>query len=212
MVLSLLASLAGYLLGAIPFGYLIFYGVKGIDIRTVGSGNIGATNVGRQLGFGFFLLVFLLDVLKGFLPTTGLPLLLKQAGAAPPADLSVLVALATILGHNFPVYLGFKGGKGVATSLGALLALDPIACAAAAAGFFLIFLLTRYVSLSSVAGALAFVAGHFARVEDPWHPRERAVSILAIAIALMLIVRHHQNLRRIMAGTEPRVSWRRPSK
>jgi glycerol-3-phosphate acyltransferase PlsY len=200
--------LLGYLIGAIPFGYLIFYAARGIDIRTVGSGNIGATNVGRNLGFRYFLLVFALDVLKGFLPTFGLPSAVKALGIEPPADLPVFAAVAAILGHNFPVYLGFKGGKGVATSLGALLALDPIACGAAAVGFFLVFFLTRYVSLSSIAGGLAFVAGHFAFAAGPWKRENLAMSLMSIAIPALLIVRHHKNLARVLAGTEPRVSLR----
>jgi len=204
-----LGCLLGYLIGSIPFGYLVYYGVKGIDIRTVGSGNIGATNVGRNLGFRYFLLVFALDVLKGFVPTIGVPLGLKSLGAFPPYDLPVFVALASVLGHNFPVYLRFKGGKGVATSLGSLLALDPIACAAAAVGFFVVFFLTRYVSLSSIAGALAFVAGHFAQTAQPWNQENRAMSILSITIPVLLLVRHHKNLRRILNGTEPKVSLRR---
>ena len=130
----LLGGLAGYLVGSIPFGYLVYYWARGVDIRTVGSGNIGATNVGRQLGFRYFLLVFALDVLKGLVPTLGVPLGIKSMGIEPTADLPVFVALASILGHNFPVYLKLQGGKGVATSLGALLALDPIACGAAAWG------------------------------------------------------------------------------
>ena len=117
--------------------------------------------------------------------------------------------MASILGHNFPVYLRFKGGKGVATSLGGLLALDPIACGAAAVGFFIVFFLTRYVSLSSIAGALAFVAGHFARAREPWSKENLAMSVLSIAIAVLLVVRHHKNLRRILAGTEPKVPLRR---
>jgi len=201
--------LLGYLIGSIPFGYLVYYWVKGVDIRTVGSGNIGATNVGRNLGFRYFLLVFALDVLKGFVPTAGLPLGLKSLGIVPPADLPVFVALASILGHNFPVYLRFKGGKGVATSLGGLLALDPVACGAAAIGFFLVFLPTRYVSLSSIAGSLAFAAGHFARAAQPWSKENLAMSILSVTIPVLLLVRHHKNLRRILAGTEPKVPLRR---
>jgi glycerol-3-phosphate acyltransferase PlsY len=203
-------SLLGYLIGAIPFGYLIFVWVRGIDIRTVGSKNIGATNVGRLLGFRYFVLVFACDVLKGFLPTFGIPLALGKLRADVPADLPVLVGIATILGHNFPVYLGFKGGKGVATSLGALLALDPLACAAATAGFFLVFLSTRFVSLSSIAGALAFVVGHFTTIHEPWSRENRALSALSIAIAALLIIRHHANIRRILSGTEPRVRLRPP--
>ncbi|HMF35105.1 MAG TPA: glycerol-3-phosphate 1-O-acyltransferase PlsY [Isosphaeraceae bacterium] len=203
-----LGCLLGYLTGSIPFGYLVHYWVKGVDIRTLGSGNIGATNVGRNLGFRYFLLVFALDVLKGFVPTAGVPLGLKSMGIVPPADLPVFVALASILGHNFPVYLRFKGGKGVATSLGALLALDPLACGAAAVAFFLVFFPTRYVSLSSIAGALAFTAGHFAQAGQPWSKENLAMSILSLTIPALLLVRHHQNLRRILAGTEPKVPKR----
>ena len=126
LALSALSVLAAYLAGSIPFGYLVVYWVKGIDIRTVGSGNLGATNVGRALGFRYFLLVFLLDMLKGFLPTLGFPMLVSRLSGAAPADLPVAVALAAILGHTFPVYLKFRGGKGVATSVGTVLALDPV--------------------------------------------------------------------------------------
>jgi len=209
-VLYLTGSLTGYLIGAVPFGYLVYRWATGIDIRTVGSGNIGATNVGRLLGFRYFLLVFILDVLKGLVPVLGMSLAMRSLGATPPTDLSVFVALASILGHNFPVYLGFKGGKGVATSLGALLALEPLSCAAAAVGFCVVFFLARYVSLSSIAGALAFVAGHFALIKSPWSREHFAMSTLAISIAVLLIVRHHENLSRILAGTEPRVPLRRP--
>src|SRR5437879_12948267 len=126
LALSALLILVAYLIGAIPFGYLTAKGLRGIDIRTVGSGNIGATNVGRVLGFRFFLLVFAFDMAKGLLPTLGFPKLFTLLTAQqPPPDLRVLVALAAILGHNFPIYLKFKGGKGVATSLGAGLGLDP---------------------------------------------------------------------------------------
>ena len=203
-----LGCLLGYLIGSIPFGYLFYYWVRGVDIRTVGSGNIGATNVGRNLGFRYFLLIFALDVLKGFVPTFGVPLGLKSMGSVPPADLPVFVALASILGHNFPVYLRFKGGKGVATSLGALLALDPVACGAAALGFFIVFFPTRYVSLSSIAGGFAFAVGYFARATQPWSKENLAMSVLALAIPVLLLVRHHNNLRRILAGTEPKVPLR----
>ncbi len=205
---DLLACLLGYMIGAIPFGYLVFHAARGIDIRTVGSGNIGATNVGRNLGFRYFLLVFALDVLKGFVPTAGLPPGLKRLGMAATVDLPVFIAIATVLGHNFPVYLGFKGGKGVATSLGALLALEPIACAAAVVGFFVPFFVWRYVSLSSICGALAFVAAHFSLVSEPWNRENRAMSILSIAIAVLVVARHHKNIRRLLAGTEPKVSLR----
>jgi glycerol-3-phosphate acyltransferase PlsY len=203
------AILLAYLIGAIPFGFLIFYQVRGIDIRSVGSGNIGATNVGRNLGFRYFLLVFLLDMLKGLLPTLLLPRGVAALSGAAPADLPVFVALATILGHNFPIYLRFKGGKGVATSLGAVLALDPTATLAAVLGFAVVMSVTGYVSLSSIIGGFSFAAAHFLRVKDPWSAEHRGVSLLTIALLVLLVARHRKNIKRIMNGTEPKVMRKR---
>jgi glycerol-3-phosphate acyltransferase PlsY len=208
-LLAPLLVLAAYLIGAIPFGYLFVLWLRGVDVRTLGSGNIGATNVGRVLGFRFFWLVFAFDLCKGFLPTWGFPLLSNRLTGRPaPPDLAVLVALATILGHNFPVYLKFKGGKGVATSLGAVLALDPWASVASACGFVVFLLVTRYVSLSSIGGGLVFLLVHFAGVDEPWSRKERAMSVMTIALILLLIVRHRKNLARVWAGTEPKVPMR----
>jgi len=203
------AALAAYLIGGIPFGYLIYYALTREDVRKVGSGNIGATNVGRLLGFRFFLLVFLLDLFKGLVPTVGLPRLFEAMGWAAPGDLPVAAALGAILGHNFPVYLGFRGGKGVATSLGALLALAPSACGVAAAAFFTVFLITRYVSLSSMTGGLAFAAAYFAWTAAPWSREHRALSVLVVAVVVLLIVRHRKNIGRLLAGTENRVNFGR---
>ncbi|APW63144.1 glycerol-3-phosphate 1-O-acyltransferase PlsY [Paludisphaera borealis] len=203
-----LTALASYALGSVPFGYIVYYLATRTDVRTVGSGNIGATNVGRLLGFRYFVLVFVLDLLKGLLPTAGLPWLAGWLGLPTPAELPVVAALAAIVGHNFPVYLGFRGGKGVATSLGALLALDPIACAAATIGFFAVFLVTRYVSLSSMTGGVAFVAAYFARTAEPWSREHRAMSLLALAVVGLLILRHRKNIGRLIAGTETKVPLR----
>lgn len=209
-ILATLFVLASYLVGAIPFGYLTAKWLGGIDIRALGSGNIGATNVGRVMGFRFFALVFAFDLAKGLVPTWGFPLLLAHhTGRPAPPDVPVLVALAAILGHNFPVYLRFQGGKGVATSLGALLALDPVAAVASAGGFTVFLLITRYVSLSSILGGLVFFAAHFLRVEHPWARGERALSVVTVGLLLLLIVRHRKNFARIAAGTEPKVSMRR---
>jgi glycerol-3-phosphate acyltransferase PlsY len=207
-MLSALAIVAAHLIGALPCAYLIVRWRKGIDIRTVGSGNVGATNAGRLLGFRYFLLVFALDFAKGFLPTWGLPRLVHAWGGAVEPWLPVAVAVAAILGHNFPIYLGFRGGKGVATSLGAISALDPIACAAAVAGFAVCLLATRMVSASSIVGALALVGTHFARTDRPWSRENLALSVALLGLLTMLIIRHRKNFLRIAAGTEPRVPLR----
>jgi len=204
-----LAVLAAYLIGSIPFGYLITYWVKGIDIRTAGSGNLGATNVGRTLGFRYFLLVLTLDLLKGFLPTFAFPKIASSLTGSVSALLPVLIALAAILGHTFPVYLKFRGGKGVATSLGGVLALDPISCAVAVAAFGALLVATRYVSLSALGGGLAFMACHFPRDPSPFSREHIPMSLFSIAVMALLLIRHRGNLARIWAGTERRVNFRR---
>lgn len=201
---------AAYLIGAIPFGFLLAKGLKGVDVRAVGSGNIGATNVARVLGFWWFWPVFLLDLAKGLLPTWGFPpLAARLTGHAAPPDLAVLVAVATILGHNFPVYLRFRGGKGVATSLGAVFALDPGAGLAAACAFVVFLMVTRYVSLSSIGGGLVFFLAHFARVDAPWARGERSMSVMTVGLLVLLVARHRKNLSQLRAGTEPKVAFRK---
>jgi len=207
--LSTLALVMAYFVGSIPFGFLVAKAVAGIDIRTVGSGNIGATNVGRTLGFKFFVLVFLLDAAKGFLPTFFFPRLVGQLAASAVPDLAPLLALAAILGHNFPIYLRFKGGKGVATTLGAVTALDPIASVGAVFGFVIFVLLTRFVSLASLAGALIFVAVYFGEYPEPFAHDHRVMTVLMLAMLGLLFYRHRKNLGRIAAGTEPKVNLRK---
>jgi acyl-phosphate glycerol 3-phosphate acyltransferase len=208
LAISTVAVVAAYLIGSIPFGYLVTYWVKGIDIRTVGSGNLGATNVGRTLGFRYFLLVFLLDMQKGFLPTVGFPLVVSQLTGTKPPDLPVLVALAAILGHTFPVYLRFRGGKGVATSVGTVLALDPVSCGVSVVAFGGLLVLTRYVSLASLGGGLAFAAAHFALHSSPLSREQIAMTLFSIAVLVLLFSRHRGNLARIWAGTERKVNFR----
>jgi acyl-phosphate glycerol 3-phosphate acyltransferase len=210
--LGALAVAAAYLAGSIPFGYLIARWVRGIDIRTVGSGNLGATNVGRTLGFRYFLLTLLLDLLKGYLPTIAFPWLFKWQTGSCPVDLPVLLASAAILGHTFPIYLGFRGGKGVATSLGGVLALDPVSCGAAALAFLVFLLVCRYVSLSSLLAGVVFAAVHFVRQPLPWNRNHIAMTLFSIAVLILLFVRHRSNLARIWAGTERRVSFGRGPK
>lgn len=203
----------GYLIGALPFGYVIVKLAKGVDIREVGSGNVGATNVGRFLGFRYFLLCFTLDIFKGFLPTWGLPRLVEwSTSEATGSTLPVLVALAAVIGHNYPIYLEFKGGKGVATSLGVLLALAAVPSLFTVVAFVLFLLVTKFVSLSSVLSSLVFVGVYFSQEADPWSADHLALSLLALGLMVMLIFRHRGNLKRIAQGTEPKVMFKRPAR
>lgn len=210
LLLSALSVALAYVIGSIPFGFLVARWGRGIDIRTVGSGNVGATNVGRILGFRYFVLVMLLDLFKGLGPTLGFPIAVEaMTGQAVPV-LAVPVALAAILGHNFSVFLRFKGGKGVATSLGAVIALDPVAALAAAVAFLAVLLITRYVSMSSILGGTVFVIVHFATIERPISGEAIPLAILVLLLYFMLIYRHRSNLARIRTGTESKVHFGKP--
>jgi acyl-phosphate glycerol 3-phosphate acyltransferase len=211
-----LAVAVSYLIGAIPFAYVFVRAAKGIDIRTVGSGNVGATNASRVLGLRGFLLVFLCDMVKGFVPTVALPALVKWRVGETIPDLPVLVALAAIVGHNFPIYLNFRGGKGVSTSLGAALGLDWMASLAAVVAFGISLRINKYVSLSSMIGAVMFASVHFLVVifyehKSPFDREHLALSLLTLGLLTMLLIRHRKNFARILDGTEPRVSRRRQS-
>ncbi len=196
-VQAVLAVLASYLLGSIPFGLLIGRWVAGIDIRKVGSGNVGATNVGRAIGKGWFVLVFLLDAAKGAGPVLVLAPLAAGGGAGDL--LRVACAFAAVLGHVFSVWLKFQGGKGVATTAGAISAIAPLAGGLALAAFLGVFLLSRYVSLASMAAAVAFVPLTY--VGDP----SPEVTAFAIAVAVLVLVRHRSNIARLRNGTEPKI-------
>ena len=208
-IVGTIAVLAGYLIGAVPFGYLVARVFKGIDIRTSGSGNIGATNVGRVLGRGYGWAVLILDLLKGLLPTLLFPRLTAGPSGEISPDLAVLVGLAAILGHTFPVYLKFRGGKGVATSLGVVLALDPISCALAVLVFVLVVLGTRYVSLGSLLGAAGFAVAHFVRTPNPIRREHIAMTLFTVAVVGLMVVRHRSNIARLRQGTENRVNFGR---
>lgn len=195
-----LAVAASYLLGAVPFGLLVA-GLKRVDLRRVGSGNIGATNAMRALGKPLGLLVFLLDVAKGALPVLlGWMPFAPELDAAPEARLSLQLCCGTaaVLGHCFPVYLGFRGGKGVATGCGALIALDPLIFVGGGLVWLAVFYGLRYVGLASIAMGLTF----------PWvawlmgHPTQLVIA--ASLLTLLIVVRHRSNIARMIAGTEPK--------
>jgi len=192
-----------YLLGAIPCGYLIAR-MKGIDIRTVGSGNIGATNVFRSVGKGWGVLTFFCDALKGFIPAVFFPWLsVPLFGCDGGPALAVCCACLAIVGHNWPVYLGFKGGKGIATSLGALIGIVPAAAGFGLLWWIILFVVTRYVSVASITAAGAVgIAGWFLYQ----HSGLLLPSVLSLLCAVA-IWRHKANIRRLLNGTEHRFKF-----
>jgi acyl phosphate:glycerol-3-phosphate acyltransferase len=184
-----------YLLGSIPFGYLLVKIFLHKDIRATGSGNIGATNVARSGAKGLGIATLLLDCGKAYLAVK-----IAQHVAPGNYDLAVIAAVAAILGHVFPIWLGFRGGKGVASALGVFLALSPAAAGCTFAIFLVIFLITRYVSLASIVGSAFFPLFGFYFV--PQHTPTVIVGFLFIPI--LIIIKHHENIRRLLAGTENR--------
>jgi len=224
MLVPVLLIAAAFLSGSIPFGYLIAK-AKGVDIRREGSGNIGATNVGRILGRRYFYLCFALDTLKGLLPTLGAGVALGTLGrlAIPPETALVWLAamVAAVLGHVFSPWLGFKGGKGISTSLGAMLGVFP-AFTIPALGIFVVWGLSlaawRYISLSSILAGLSLplmVVGLFV-LGPRWVPGVEAVPFghavpflgVAIVLAGIALWTHRGNIARLRKGTEPRVGKR----
>jgi glycerol-3-phosphate acyltransferase PlsY len=200
---SLLIVVTAYLLGSLPSGYLLFRLFRHQDIRKSGSGNIGATNVLRSGGKSLAAATFLLDVLKGSSAVwLGGFLGALLAPDVTPANMKALAALVAVLGHIFPVWLGFRGGKGVATGFGVFLVAAPWAALAAISVFILVLVLSRYVSLASILGAASFpfFAFYFGHGERPLF-----FIAVQIAVALLLIAKHHQNIRRLLSGTESKL-------
>jgi glycerol-3-phosphate acyltransferase PlsY len=203
----LLTALLGYLLGSIPTGYLVGR-AKGLDLRTVGSGNIGATNALRVLGKPAGIFVLLMDALKGAISTTVIPRVAWQWMSATPAlptaptSLAIVGGLAAVLGHVFTLWLRFKGGKGVATSAGVLAGLIPFAFVTVLATFLLVLALWRIVSLGSIAAAVMLPVATWY-----WH-REPALIGFAILLTALVVLRHRANIARLLKGTEPRLGQR----
>jgi glycerol-3-phosphate acyltransferase PlsY len=208
-----LASLSivavAYLLGSMPTGYQLVRIFRQQDIRSFGSGNIGATNVLRSGGKLLGAATFLLDVLKGAAAVyLGGLLGVLLAPSAPVRNMQALAALCAVLGHMFPVWLHFRGGKGVATGFGVFLVAAPIAALAAISVFAVVLLITRYVSLASIVGAASFPFFAWYTVHG-----DRPAFFIAVqaAVALLIIVKHHQNIRRLLTGTESRFGTKRPA-
>jgi len=192
---------ASYLLGSIPFGLILGRAYAGVDVRQAGSGNIGATNVARTAGKKLGVLTLLLDAAKGAIPVAVAAIVLRTPNDATwPAA----AGLAAFLGHVFPFWLRFRGGKGVATAFGAFLVLSSWLAAAAAGAFAATFLLWRTVSLASMLAALV-AAGVALAVEGPNWPVTRVAGV----VLLVVLVRHQSNVRRMLRGEEGRLAARR---
>jgi len=204
IVTWLFCAVAAYLLGSIPSGFLVAQ-ARGVDIRKVGSGNIGATNVVRTLGKGPGILVLLMDALKGWLSVAALPrvvlaLLAPSLAQEPLAleTLQIIGGLCAILGHNYTCWLQFKGGKGIATSAGVLLALVPWALLIILTIWFVLFSTTRYVSLASIAASAALPVAS-------WLTHESLTKVIVTgAMGALAIYKHKGNIQRLLEGTEPR--------
>jgi len=197
----IIVALAAYLLGSIPTGFLVAR-AKGIDIQKVGSGNIGATNSMRVLGKPAGIFVLVMDLLKGFAAVAWLTVLVLKIFNGTTTDLETLKIVAgifVVLGHNYPCWLKFKGGKGIATTAGVYLALAPLALGIALVVFILTVLLTRFVSLGSIVAAVALPIA-------VWFTRDNlTLRMMTIALGAMAIFKHRKNMQRIMAGTENRL-------
>jgi glycerol-3-phosphate acyltransferase PlsY len=207
---AVVAFLLAYLIGSLPFGLLVAQLFGRIDIRKQGSGNIGATNVARVLGAKFGAAVLVLDCLKGALPTALLPPLLIADDPARRLHLSVLSGVATILGHMFPCWLRFRGGKGVATALGVALVLGPAASGVAFLIFAVCFAATRIVSLSSILAACGFCGLEMWLLRPtPFGPATWSLAAFSAVVPLLIIVRHRTNLVRLYRGEEPKFRFGR---
>ena len=186
--------LFAYLMGSIPTAVLYGRLVHGVDIRKHGSGNAGATNSLRVLGKKAGITVLIIDMLKGIIPS----LICRYFFSNDPEDL-ILIGFAAVVGHLLPVFAGFRGGKGVATSFGVILALYPLAALICLLVFLILVYLTRYVSLSSMAGSLTFLVYSLIALPDL-----RFFQLMCLVLFLVLVYMHRANIKRLINGTENR--------
>jgi glycerol-3-phosphate acyltransferase PlsY len=206
VLVFIVIAVAAYLLGSIPTGYLVAR-AKGIDIRTVGSGNIGATNVFRTLGKPLGILVLVVDGLKGFAACSWLADFVVQSFAVAPDKigcLKIIAGICAVLGHNYTCWLKFKGGKGIATSAGVYFALAPLAAGIALVTWIVTAVLTRYVSIASIAAAVALPTAVWLTTDSLF------LGIVTSALGLLAIFKHKGNIQRLLNGTEQRMG-RKPA-
>ena len=204
----ILTALGAYLLGSIPTGFLVAK-AKGIDIRSVGSGNIGATNAMRVLGKPAGIFVLLADAAKGFVAAKWLPLLILHFVSHPIGsfdNLPIYAGIFAVIGHNYTCWLKFKGGKGIATTAGVYLALAPMTVGIAFLVFILTVAATRFVSLGSIAAAIALPIAVY------WTCDNECLGIVTLCLGALAIYKHKANIQRLLAGTENRFGQKKESK
>ena len=212
MIAYILAAVAAYLLGSIPFGYLAGLS-RGVDIRTAGSGNIGATNVFRVLGKKLGIATLVLDVFKGIAAVAVIPMCVWAAlslDGAPPLALEMTCAVCVLAGHALPVFLNFRGGKGVATGLGIVIGVAPLTALVGIGVWIALFVATRYVSVGSIGAALTAMSAVWF-LDNTREPRHLVPAIVSV-LTVFVIVKHHSNIKRLIHGTENRFSFGRTRK
>ena len=209
-ITSILALLIAYLVGSIPSAVWIGKAIYGVDVREFGSGNAGATNTFRVLGKKAGLTVLLMDILKGWLSVMMARFIsTAPVGTSPFVDLEIVLGVAAVIGHIFPVFAGFRGGKGIATLFGVILAAHPAACLGCLAVFIVMFLAFRYVSLASISAALAFpvlVITVFAGHATP------SMVIFSILVAILVMITHQKNIERLIRREESRMKFVKSTK
>lgn len=207
----LLILVGAYLAGSLPFGLIVARVAKGIDIREHGSKNIGATNVTRVLGAKWGAVCFVLDVLKGALPVA-FPKMFFALGDPIRVHWFVAAGLLAIIGHMFPIWLGFRGGKGVATALGVVVMLaKPMSTAITFGAFVACFASTRIVSISSITAAVTFVVAQMYFLwPQPFRAETWSVAAFSLAVPTLIIVKHRSNIGRLLRGEEPRFGNKPP--
>jgi len=208
VVFLLLSCVAGFLIGGIPFGYLVGRFVLKDDIRNHGSGNIGATNVGRVLGWNWGGAVLFLDALKGLIPTLGAS---SAATTVVPEEwqqhAAVAAGISAVVGHMYPVYLKLRGGKGVATALGVVIVLAPKAMGIALAVFIVVLTTSRKMALASMLAAVTFGLSYLLLAgRSAWTMPSASLTAFAFCIPALIVWRHRSNIKRLLAGTEPAVT------
>lgn len=202
-MLDILLVILAYLLGSVSTAVLVSKRVFGIDIREHGSGNAGATNTFRVLGKNAGIIVMLADVLKGFLAVKLSIFSYYTWTSEPFVNLQVILGIAAVLGHIFPIWAGFRGGKGIATLFGMILGIQPLVAVSLVGVFMLMLLATRYVSLSSISASIAFPLLILFIFREP----ELSYRIFAIGTAALVVLTHYKNIGRLLTGSESKVPF-----